>query len=212
VDRIPQDQRALFRRRLVELVGLESRFSRSLPPDGDAQLALDLGVTPEVLLEAVEVRRTGFRLPPSKVRRNEFARGCVQLSWRLWRTLAAPLARAAERRHLAEAVFVRSVLHAYMQTPYEPVTRVPADNEKNEKRHRVQTVSRALHHVLCTRASVLGVTTSRYCTLLLNDYLAGQLPPVKIVPVNVSQCFDDPALYALPVLGSKGVGDVAATI
>lgn len=205
--RIPQAQLDIFRRRLVELVAVESRFSRSLPPDPDAQLADDLGVTMDVLADAIQLRRTGFRMPPSRNVRAEMRRGYLYYSWCLWTVLGEPVAKAARRRDENETTFIRSLLHAFMQTTFEPVTRARPEGARTDPHHRSLPISRALHYVLCRRAAALGTTTSLYCSFWVYDYLNGRLPPIKVVPISAGQCFDDPALYAVPVFAGQEVAD-----
>jgi hypothetical protein len=95
---------------------------------------------------------------------------------------------------------MRSLLHAVLQTAHEPTDRTaPRGGPKGGPAHAQAVVSLGLYEAVCRRAASLGVERSRYVNRWIGDYLSGRLPPVRIRPVQPSECFDDAALYVLPV-------------
>ncbi len=189
-----------FRRRLVEQIAWEVSFSSVLPAMANARLAEALGVTEAVLGEAIELRRSGFRLPPTQKDRTEFYCDYRKLHVKLWKSIGDRFDLVAKRRRQSQATLTRSLLHAAMQTPYEP-SRLSAQAKRYPgDRFDAQTfVSGALYRVLCRRAAALGINCNAYCNMWISDYLDGSLPPIRIVPIRLSQCFDDTAMYAVPV-------------
>ncbi len=180
--------------------------------EGETDLAMQLGVRDEVLVEAIDMRRQGFRLPPNQ---NELLvlkkRGMAKLRIHVWSCIAPQVLASARRRHETSAAFVRSLLHALLRTTFEPVSRRPGHREQKMSSTWVQPcVTMGLYQAVCRRAAALGVTHTCYVNLWLKDYVSGKLPPVRVRVVARTECFDDAALYVLPVF-SDGGANVAKT-
>jgi hypothetical protein len=192
-----------FRLRLVRALAFETEYGkRSYQQGVSEKLATELGVTPDILREAAEYVRRGFRPEGTVVM--EDIKGIVEQ--RLWVTVAdrAKVRAMAKARSMTMRGLTRSILHYGMLSQFEPArASIAGARVKNRTRlgHSSFTsisVSKGLLAAIRQRAARAGMPVATYVRSWALAYVRGELPDLTIRPVPLQGMYDDAASYVLP--------------
>ena len=198
-----------FRQKLV-LELASTRWPRRIALYGveDEHLASKLGVRKDVLNDAINLVRSGFRSPEQQ---NEGAEPSklVQLRMHYPVEVMTLVANLATEMNTATTNLVRDLLHAAMQTSHEPSHQPRLRQRKAVLRgkllsgvvtHEYMLLSPALKECVQYRAIAYGETPHGYVRAWLVDLVEGRLGHIDIQSIRLSQMFDSIEAYVIPVL------------
>jgi hypothetical protein len=193
-----------FRLRLVRAIAFETEYAkRSYEQGVSEKLATELGVTPDILREATEYVRRGFR--PDGMVSMEDVKGIIEQ--RLWVTVAdrAKVRSMAKARRMTMRELTRSILHYGMLSQFEPARAGVVNVRINGRRTRLGhssftsiSVSKGLLAAIRQRAAGVGMPVSTYVRSWVLAYVRGELPDLAIRPVPRQGMYDDATNYLLP--------------
>ena len=189
----------------------------TLPDNEVEELAVELGVTPDVLVEArlnvLEERIKGGRPPPLGPKRA--GSGHYQVELWMPETIFHVWKHEAERRGLDGSALLRSMIHAYLRGSWEPESTPKhwvwrgqgydvnfhgwrqAHGTRYPYRERALITSGA-KRALGRRASRLAVRPASVLRALVLDVIEGNwASPGAIAIVDASGMFDDEEKYFL---------------
>ncbi len=212
-----------FRRDLIERLAFEGPWGRSVAMRGIREgLGKSLGVTDDVLQDAAAAVRAGYRIS------KKTTASVVSINVFMQEPLGEQFTKLAQASEMDRGQLIKALLHAGMQTAYEPSHRAPRQwgvRGKKPKRpigigfqgkvltadlasrtHFEVELSRGLGKALGRRAAVYGVTRSRYVLLWIADMVDGMLSELPILPVDTGMLFEDETGYVLPKI--EGQPDV----
>jgi hypothetical protein len=192
-----------FRLRLVRALAFETEYGkRSYQQGVSEKLATELGVTPDLLREAAEYVRRGFRpegaLPTGDVKQI--------VEKRLWVTVAdlGKVRAMAKARRMTMRELARSILHYGMLSEFEPARAGVVDVRINNRRTRPGysftsiSVSKGLLAAIRQRAAGVGMSVATYVRSWVLAYVRDELPDLTIRPVPLQGMYDDATSYVLP--------------
>jgi hypothetical protein len=192
-----------FRLRLVRAIAFETEYGKRSYEHGVCEkLATKLGVTTDILREAAEYVRRGFR-PEGMVSAAD-VKGIIEQ--RLWIAAAdwAKVCAMAKARRMNMRELMRSILHYGMLSQLEPVrvgvVNVRIDNRRPRPGYRFTSfsVSKGLLAAIRQRAAGVGMPVATYARSLVVAYVRGELPGLTIRPVTLQGMYDDATSYVLP--------------
>jgi hypothetical protein len=204
-----------FRKKLVTNLAYGTRWPRQVALHGGGEgLAERLGVTQDVLDEAISLCRMGFRAPPRSgfdypgkpgTKPSELA--LLRMSYPL--EIMTLVRNLALTMHRAPMNLVRDMLHAAMLTTSEPSRQPRYRHRKMVFRGKLLSgkqvddnvrISPALKEVIRRRAVAYGETPHAYVRCWLIDLVEGRLGHIDMPPLRMGQMFDSEEAYVLPLL------------
>lgn len=202
-----------LRELIIETIAHSGYASRIETKKSLEETAAYIGVLPETLIEARE-RRNFRQLETGKDEKSgRISAGNYQYytaTYQLPHEVLIFWMEYSKKRGILPATFVRSAIHAYLQSDYEPempgsmivVNGVPySGNRKNGKAN----ITYAAKLLLEVRAQARNARTLTLLNAILVDVMNGKFcAPGTFELVGRSQMFSDPTRYRAPT-GSAGV-------
>lgn len=203
-----------LRKKIIEIVAFQTPWARKIAMYGGQRLGLAerLGVAESVIEDAVAMVRAGF------VPRNDGKKVVKSFEVQVPDTYFGELRAFAKQAGMQTGPYLRSVLHAAMQTTQEPSLRPvrswkktnkpanvrPAKNRTTvnglaiHRTHLSLQLSMGLIEAINRRASAYGLAPSQYAIMWFADLCEWKLRDLQVNPVSTSQMFDDSRAYVLP--------------
>lgn len=199
-----------WRRELVKNLALRTPFGEWYSKKGpDPYFARALGVNEKTLREAAllwrktedSLEKTGIKVRPKVVVLSFYGHVHEQID------------DVSKKVNMESGAFVRSFLHAAMQTDREPTIRPDLDRRRakyaqlakgprltwrDRKEFRIHC-NVGLVHALDARARTCGVTMHLYVLAWLMDLFDRKLTDMTFAPVDAAQTFTEAERYRLPM-------------
>lgn len=200
------------RKAIVELIAFRTPWANKIMLHDEAAfpgLAERLGVTQELLREAVAKYRLGF-VPETDGRKLS-----ENIHLFIPSALYVSVKAIARKSKMKPSSFLRSFLHAVMLTTREPSVRLlktgsttvlgEEDIDQDQKdgpyltTHMTLLVSTGLAEALRRRAAAQGFILSEYAVRWLADLHEFRLKDLEVVPIAAHQMYDRVDAYVIPV-------------